>query len=394
RIAANIFNVPIALVTIVDEDRIWFKSRFGLEKVIEIPRDPGLCASAICNDELYIVEDARKDPRTLANPLVAADAGFQFYAAAPLRTTDGYNLGTLCIIDREPREMRRRDELESLATLGRIVSDALELRLAAIKTVQTEREVRKRITDTLQNSLLAQSMPLAPNFDIDAIYQPASTDATVGGDWYDAFMLNDDEMIVSIGDVEGHGLESAVIMGKLRLILRGLAHKESSPSALLQQLDVMMHREAPGAIATAIVARLHCTTGAMVWASAGHPYPLVRKVRGVVDVLENGGGVPLGVRSAEEPLERTVTLDPGDLVVFYTDGLIDARRQYVADEQRLIDRLARADMMHSKRPAHTLLNSIIPNGSQDDTAILVIRYRPNASPTTGLGAAHPAVPTS
>ena len=104
-LAARIFNVPIALVSVVDEDRIWFKSRFGLHDVKQLPRDPGLCASAICQDDAYVVENARLDPRTLANPLVAGSFGLQFYAAAPLITSQGFRLGTFCILDRKPREM-------------------------------------------------------------------------------------------------------------------------------------------------------------------------------------------------------------------------------------------------------------------------------------------------
>ncbi len=131
-LAAELFDVPIALVTIVDEDRIWFKSRYGLSEVGQIPRDPGLCASAILQDTPYIVEEARRDPRTLANPLVSGQFGLQFYAAAPLRTSDGYRLGTLCIIDREPRVFSPK-QADVLHRLSEIVIDELELRLAARK---------------------------------------------------------------------------------------------------------------------------------------------------------------------------------------------------------------------------------------------------------------------
>src|SRR6476620_7444764 len=89
-LATKIFNVPIAIITLVDTDRIWFKSSHGLDAE-QIPRSPGLCSSAIMSDDIYIVEDARHDPRTLSNPLVAGVMGLQFYAAAPLRSSDGYN---------------------------------------------------------------------------------------------------------------------------------------------------------------------------------------------------------------------------------------------------------------------------------------------------------------
>ena len=92
-LASKIFDVPVAIISIVDTDRIWFKSSFGLD-VDEIPRDPGLCSSAILSDDIYIVENAKIDPRTLANPLVAGIMGLEFYAAAPLKSSDGYNLGT------------------------------------------------------------------------------------------------------------------------------------------------------------------------------------------------------------------------------------------------------------------------------------------------------------
>ena len=137
-LAAGIFRVPVALVTIVDEDRIWFKSRFGLDEVDEIPRDAGLCSSAICSDELYVVESARFDPRTLSNPLVAGEFGLQFYAAAPLVTTGGFRLGTLCILDREPRELSGA-EASMLKTLAALVSGDLELRLQAMSAIAAER---------------------------------------------------------------------------------------------------------------------------------------------------------------------------------------------------------------------------------------------------------------
>jgi len=128
-LASKIFDVPISTVTIVDSDRIWFKSATGLE-ADQIDRNPGLCASAILGDEPWIVEDTRKDPRTLENPLVLGDLGLRFYAGVPLVTADGFKLGTLNIIDQQPRELSE-DELAILQELSKIVVDELELRLAA-----------------------------------------------------------------------------------------------------------------------------------------------------------------------------------------------------------------------------------------------------------------------
>jgi GAF domain-containing protein len=139
RLAASILGVPIAIISIVDQDRIWFKSKVGLD-VGQVERAPGLCASAILQDEPWIIEDARRDPRSLANPLVAGDFGLQFYAGAPLRTHDGFNLGTMCVIDRRPRSFLHGDQL-ILEDLAAIVVDQLELRLSARLAMQLNDDV-------------------------------------------------------------------------------------------------------------------------------------------------------------------------------------------------------------------------------------------------------------
>lgn len=144
QLAAYIFNVPIAIISLVDHDRIWFKSHFGVD-VGEIPRAPGLCASAILSNDLYIVDNAMEDIRTLANPLVTGALGLRFYAAAPLHTRDGYNLGTCCVIDRKPRFFteQQRSVLSSLAT---IVMDNMELRLSTRQYLhETQRQIQSSI---------------------------------------------------------------------------------------------------------------------------------------------------------------------------------------------------------------------------------------------------------
>lgn len=128
-LAAQLFEVPIAIVSLVDSDRIWFKSTSGLD-ASEIGRDPGLCASAVLENRPYIVEDATKDLRALANPLVAGEFGLRFYAAVPLRTHDGHNLGTLCVIDKKPRSADAA-KIAILEQLAAIVMDQMEIRLKA-----------------------------------------------------------------------------------------------------------------------------------------------------------------------------------------------------------------------------------------------------------------------
>ncbi|MGZ5243082.1 MAG: GAF domain-containing sensor histidine kinase [Bacteroidia bacterium] len=164
-IAAKLFNVPIALVTLVDEDRIWFKAKHGLENVNQIDRDPGLCSSAILSPEVYYISDTLNDPRTLTNPLVAGEFGLRFYAAAPLRTKEGYNLGTVCLLDTKPKNLSKED-VKILEELAGIVMDEMELRLAALKATRQlkahkenlEIEIKQRTEElTISNKELTRS---------------------------------------------------------------------------------------------------------------------------------------------------------------------------------------------------------------------------------------------
>ncbi|MGJ7489680.1 histidine kinase dimerization/phosphoacceptor domain -containing protein [Variovorax sp. ZT4R33] len=127
--AAALFSVPISIISLVDVDRIWFKSHHGLE-VNQIGRDPGLCASAILQDGPWLLNDAKLDPRSIANPLVAGDFGLRFYLGIPLKTSDGFNLGTLCVIDKEAHTVSE-EQIAQLEHLAALVMDQMELRLAA-----------------------------------------------------------------------------------------------------------------------------------------------------------------------------------------------------------------------------------------------------------------------
>lgn len=137
-LAAKLFNVPISIASLVDTDRIWFKSHHGID-VQQTDRVPGLCDSVILNNVPYILNDASLDPRSLANPLVAGEFSLRFYVGIPLITHDKHNIGVLSIIDFEPRDISE-DDLESLKHLAQIIMDEMELRLAARKIDELSKE--------------------------------------------------------------------------------------------------------------------------------------------------------------------------------------------------------------------------------------------------------------
>ena len=134
-LASAVCGVPMSLVSLIDTDRQWFKARIGTD-LTETSRDLSFCAHAILGKDLLVVPDARHDGRFADHPAVAIDDGVRFYAGAPLITTDGYALGTLCVVDSEPRRMDV-EQLQALRALARQVTSQLELRRYAVALANT-----------------------------------------------------------------------------------------------------------------------------------------------------------------------------------------------------------------------------------------------------------------
>lgn len=331
KLAARQFGVPISIVSIVDTDRIWFKSHHGVD-VEEVGRDPGLCASAILGDEPWVVENAETDPRAMANPLVAGELGLRFYAGAPLTTHDGFNLGTLCVIDGAPREFSAEDA-ETLEALAGVVMDELELRLQARRTVSQElalREQAERTARQLQASLLPHELPQVAGVERAALYVPADM-AVVGGDFYDMFLAGE-TCVLAVGDVSGKDAAAAAVTGLARHAIRSAAQWAREPSEVLSNLNrTMLLDVGDGDIATFCTVLLVFAerTGSgfrLRLACAGHPAPLLIDAAGRSTEIKIEGP-PAGWFEDAAFGETEVKLGPGASLVMYTDGLIEARRR-------------------------------------------------------------------
>ena len=132
-LAATALDTPMATVTLVENDRVWLAACEGVEEVRQIGTEPGLCATVISVDETYVVTDAATDPRTRDHPLVTGPLRLRFYAAAPIRTWDGYRIGTVNAMDQRPRHPTPR-QLRAREHLAAIVADEMELRLMNIRS--------------------------------------------------------------------------------------------------------------------------------------------------------------------------------------------------------------------------------------------------------------------
>jgi GAF domain-containing protein len=137
-LAARLFDMPIALVSLVDESRAWFKSCHGFN-LSEVPRDATICSFALLYDQVLVVPDTRQDEQFACNPFVQSEPGVRFYAGAPLVTHDGFNLGTLCLLDSQPRDTLSAEQQTILADLAAMVVDELELRYAANRITQIDK---------------------------------------------------------------------------------------------------------------------------------------------------------------------------------------------------------------------------------------------------------------
>ena len=329
-LAARHFDAPISIVSIVDSDRIWFKSRHGVD-ADEVGRDPGLCASAILGDAPWVVENAEIDPRALANPLVAGELGLRFYAGAPLITGDGHGLGTLCVIDRAPRAFSD-DDAAVLAEMAALVMDALELRLAARRTVSNElalRDQAERTARALQASLLPPKLPRIRGGELAALYEPADA-GVVGGDFYDAFELADGSCVLVVGDVSGKGAAAAALTALTRHTVRTASLTSASPSVMLRTLNRALfidRREIEiEQFCTALVVAVRPAEAALELsvACAGHPPALLRRRDGSTSWL-GAAGPPVGWFLGAEHRERSGRLERGDAIVLFTDGITEAR---------------------------------------------------------------------
>lgn len=375
-LAAQIFGVPIAIVSVVDTDRIWFKAHHGLD-VTQVDREPGLCASAITGTEPWIVNDAIADPRALANPLVAGDFGLRFYAGAPLTTHDGFNLGTLCVIAREPREVTEQ-ETKLLVELAQVVVDELELRRSArlaVDSAQQRLNDLEHLAQALQASLLPPSLPTVPHLTLAARYQPASR-FEVGGDFYDVFPIDEAAWGFVIGDVMGKGPHAAARTSAARYTIRAAAIHEAAPRRVLEMVNTALLAEpsvsGDAPFVTALFARVEPAEGGtrVVFASAGHPLPTLLRPDGSTQVVGTPGTL-LGVLPTVEVADATVDLAPGESLVLITDGVHDSGRPRRLQQEGLEDVLRRCGGITAEAVVERV-HAAVAAAQRDDIAIVVL----------------------
>ncbi|HXW51598.1 MAG TPA: SpoIIE family protein phosphatase [Candidatus Acidoferrales bacterium] len=233
----------------------------------------------------------------------------------------------------------------------------------------------QRVADTFQRASLPTSLPRIPGIRLRATYLSGANESEVGGDWYDAFLLPNGELGISIGDVAGKGLRAAVSMVSARQALRGAALEGLSPGLVLNRVNQRLAYEGGGMV-TALFGIVDPITLRFRFASAGHPPPLLAHDDGSVERLA-ARGLPLGLFGDQQYEESTSALQPGSMLVLYTDGLIEFDRNVIEGERILHRAVASELASQSPNSADAIARRVILDAPKDDVAILTASIAPD-----------------
>jgi chemotaxis family two-component system sensor kinase Cph1 len=290
--------------------------------------------------------------------------GDPYNKAIDVREDDHLRLSPRKSFDRWREIVHRRSEPWSASE----IESAASLRRQLVESLYRRTRGALRVAETLQRSLLPESIPTFENWELSAHYEPAAGD-NVGGDWYDAFELRDGRLIVLIGDVAGHGIAAAGTMAALRNALRAQLFAGATPAEALQQLNDFCLHMLRGAFATVIAARVDLQSGQVEAASAGHLMPYLTNSTAVPAPIRLSP--PIGVKGVSYA-PSAFTIEPGHGLVLFSDGLVERRGESIDDGLDLLaDILARAG-----DSAATRIWTAMASGHTDDDVTIITLRRP------------------
>jgi sigma-B regulation protein RsbU (phosphoserine phosphatase) len=369
----SILHADTAAVLLLDRPagQLIATAAAGLEEEVRqgvrIPVGRGFAGRIAAEHRPVIIDHV--DHTTVLNPILMAK-GIRTMLGVPLAAR-GEVIGVMHVGSLTPREFTSED-----VELLRLAADR------AATAVQSLLAQEDRIAAAaLQRSLLPSALPGVPGLEIAARYVPGR--GVIGGDWYDVFSLPSGELGVVIGDVAGSGLQAAVIMGRMRSSLRAYALEIPDPAQVLGKLDRKMQHFEPGAMATVLYAVIPPALDRMHTASAGHLPPVIAAAGQQAVLADIAGGLMIGVAPDARRQVTTVKIQPGTLLCFYTDGLVE-RREYPIDEG-----LARLCGAVTARPPEDVCASVMSTfvgaeRANDDIALLTLWRHPEG-PEGGPG---------
>jgi anti-sigma regulatory factor (Ser/Thr protein kinase) len=383
--AREILDVDTAAILLLDEDtqELVARAAKGLEEEVErgvrIPVGAGFAGRIAAGRRPIYIADV--DHADVLNPILRMK-GVRSLLGVPL-LVEGAALGVLHVGTVTPREFTNADAmlLQLVAAQAAPAIDRARLFEAL------DREHRSAVA--LQRSLLPDRLPDLVGIDSAVRYLPAR--AEIGGDWYDVIELSAGHVGLAIGDVAGHGLRAAALMGQLRTGLRAYALEGHPPAEALRRLDRLLHTISGRGMATAAYAVLDPATGVLRYASAGHPPPVLVRGGREATLLGISAAPPLGTLAFAAYHEVEVTLAPGDTILLYTDGLVERRREPLTNGLERLRALAAVPASADQLCQRVTERLVPPEGGDDDIAVVALRIVPVESAMRVRLAADPQV---
>ena len=310
------------------------------------------------------------DSTTVANPILWEN-GIKVMVGAPLLFGDEV-LGVLHVGRREDRPFSDHDAL-----LLQVVAD----RIAGALQVQ-QSALERAATQLVERSLLPSKLPSCPGVTFATRYAPAE-EHNVGGDWYDIFTLPSGQLWIVVGDVAGHGLHAAVVMGRIRSALRAYSLIDAPVAHVLDLVDRKVNHFEIATIATVACAVSNPPYETLTLAVAGHPPPVLASPGQPASFIDVKPGPPIGTNLAVRREATTIELPAGSVMAFYTDGLVERRGECI-DEG--LERLRRATSPGPpQRVAADIMRQLIGHSVlEDDVALVVMRRAADALPRQRL----------
>ena len=329
-IASQICRTPVAVISLIDSDRTWFKSKVGL-KLSQTSRELAFSSHAIMGKHIFEVGDASRDERFHTNPLVTNNPNVRFYAGAPLINPRGHAIGTLCVIDTVPRSLEP-GQAQALEALGRQVVAQLELRKTNSR-LKTDLHTAARV----QRALLPASSPTDTRAEFAWVFQPCDE---LGGDILNVFELDEHRIGFYLLDVSGHGVAAALMSVSASRMLAPLHDQTSLVRKRLSRGNTLWQPVAPAQVAhqlnqrftfddnttqyfTLLYGLLDAQSRQARFVCAGHPSPIHLPCDGEPTNFD-ASGVPIGMVDCAEYAEWSLSLRPGDRLFLHSDGVTEA----------------------------------------------------------------------
>jgi serine phosphatase RsbU (regulator of sigma subunit) len=366
----DILGVDTVAILLLDDEgnELIARAAKGLEAEVEqgvrIPIGKGF-AGRIASERMpiFIADVGYAD---VLNPILR-ESGIRSMLGVPLIVAADL-LGVLHVGTLQPRTFTNEDAAVLQLAASRAASAIERARLFDA----LERE--HRVAVTLQRSLLPDRLPDLVGVRVAARYFPARDE--VGGDWYDVIDLPRGQVGIAIGDVVGHGVRAATLMGQLRTALRAYALEDHPPGLVLERLDRFLQSIRGPGMATAAYATFDPDGGKLRFASAGHPPPAMAAPDGARRFVETSPNVPLGVLPESSYAEQELTLGDGQMFLLYTDGLIEVRGESLdVGLDRLLDVMRGAST--PQRLCNQIARALVPReGARDDIAFVALQSAP------------------